>query len=88
VQYNDPTHKRFFTLFTFDYFSKGASAYEVNGSRVQFKVKKRKINFGCQSKIMNKFFNPLLNLNQKFYCIFFAWIFPAAEIEYIITSIK
>jgi hypothetical protein len=88
-QFNDPTHVRFFTPYTFDYFTKGNYSHEVNCKKDMFKVKKVKLNFGIgPSKKMNFLFNPLLNLNHKVYCRFFAWIFPASEIEYELEVTK
>jgi hypothetical protein len=88
-QFNDPTHVRFFTPFTFDYFQLGNYSHEVNAKTKMFHVLKRKINFGVgKSKVLNGFFNPLINFNKKMYCRFFAWIFPAAEIEFELKVIK
>jgi len=89
-QFNDPTHVRFFTPFTFDYFcQKGNYSHEVKVNKGLFKIKKVKINFGIgKSSIFNKVFDPLLNFDQKFYCRFFAWVFPAAEIEFELIVIK
>jgi len=48
-----------------------------------FSIEKIKINFGIgKSSKLNWLFNPLINLNHKVYCRFFAFIFPSAEIEY------
>lgn len=81
--YSDPTHVRFFTPWTFKYFEKGEYSHEVGAKDDMFKVKKVTINFGIgASAKLNFLFNPLINLNQKLYCRFFAWIFPAAEIYY------
>lgn len=88
-QFNDPTHVRFFTPFTFDYFKKSMYSHEVGAGRDMFEIKKVLIHFGVgKSKILNKIIDPLLNLNQKVYCRFFAWIFPAAEIEFELRVIK
>jgi len=88
-QYNDPTHVRFFSPFTFDYFKKGNYSHQVNANKDMFEVKKVRINFGVgESRVLNWFFNPLINLNRGFYCRFFAWIFPAAEIEFELRVIK
>ncbi len=91
-QFNDPTHVRFFTPFTFSYFEgENIYSHEVKkpGKKVNFRVDKVKINFGIgKSSIMNKIFNPLLNLNHRFYCRFFAWIFPAAEIAFELKVLK
>ena len=88
-QFNDPTHKRFFTPFTFDYFKKGNYSHEVVVDVDMFKIRKVKINFGVgTSSKLNFIFNPLLNLNHRVYCRFFAWIFPASEIEFKLQVIK
>jgi SAM-dependent methyltransferase len=87
-QFNDPTHIRFFTPFSFDYFKDGNYFHETGG-KVKFDVLFVRINFGVgKSKIMNKIFNPILNLNHKVYCRFFAWVFPAAEIEFELRPVK
>jgi SAM-dependent methyltransferase len=90
-QYNDPTHVRFFTPFTFNYFEGDNNySHEVkNNNKINFKVEKVKIHFGIgKSKILNKLIDPLINLNQKFYCRFFAFIIPAAEIQFELRVIK
>lgn len=87
-QYNDPTHKRFFTPFSFDYFKKSIYSHQVRAEKDMFSIK-TKLNFGIgKSKALNWFFNPLLNLNHKVYCRFFAWIFPCAEIEFELRVLK
>lgn len=88
-QFNDPTHVRFFTPFTFSYFKKSIYSHEVNANEDMFEMKRVRIHFGIgESKILNKIIDPLLNLNHRFYCRFFAWIFPAAEIEYELEVLK
>lgn len=88
-QFNDPTHVRFFSPWTFTYFNKGNYSHEVKTKGNMFLMKKVKINFGVgSSKKMNWFFNPLINLNQRVYCRFFSWIFPAAEIYYELQVLK
>ncbi len=89
-QFNDPTHVRFFTPFTFTYFEgENNYSHEVKKKNTDFKVEKVKLHFGIgQSKILNKVLDPLINLNHRFYCRFFAWIFPVAEIEYELRVLK
>lgn len=88
-QFNDPTHVRFFSPFTFNYFKKGTYSHQVDVKEDVFDVKKVKINFGIgRAKILNWLFNPLINLNHEFYCRFFAWILPASEIEYELEVLK
>lgn len=82
-QFNDPTHIRFFTPWTFDYFKQGNYSHEVGAYKDMFNIEKVKLNFGVgTSSKMNFLFNPLINLNHKIYCRFFAFIFPCAEIYY------
>jgi hypothetical protein len=88
-QFNDPTHVRFFTPYTFNYFEAGNYSHEVGCDKNMFKVNKVKLNFGIGSSAkLNFLFNPLLNLSHKIYCRFFAWIFPCAEIEYVLECVK
>jgi len=89
-QYNDPTHVRFFSPLTFNYFGKNKTySHEVGADKEMFKVKKVKINFGIgRSSKLNWLFNPLINLNHEFYCRFFAWILPASEIEFDLVVVK
>ena len=88
-QFNDPTHVRFFTPFTFNYFSKGNYSHEVNCKEDMFKVQKCKINFGIgRAKKLNWIMNPLINFNQEFYCRFLAWTVPASEIEFELRVLK
>ncbi|MEM3091037.1 MAG: methyltransferase domain-containing protein [Candidatus Pacearchaeota archaeon] len=89
-QFNDPTHVRFFSPFTFNYFNKWKNySHQVNAKNEMFKIMKVKINFGIgRAKILNWFFNPIINLNHEFYCRFFAWILPASEIYYELIVLK
>ncbi len=88
-QYNDPTHVRFFTPFTFDYFKEGNYSHEVGVDRKMFEVKKVKINYGIgASSKLNWLMNPLVNLNHTFYCRFLAFIVPSSEIEFELEVIK
>lgn len=88
-QFNDPTHVRFFTPFTFNYFNKNSYSHEVNSTKDMFKIKKVQINFGVGAlKRLNFLFNPLINLHQGAYCRFLAWILPASEIYYELEVVK
>jgi len=88
-QFNDPTHVRFFTPFTFNYFKKGTYSHEVKCVKDMLNVKKVKINFGIgRASKLNWIVNPLINFNHEFYCRFLAWILPASEIEYELEVIK
>jgi len=76
VTYRDPTHKTFFSYFTFDYFTD-----ECFYSLGKFVVRKRKLNFTRQAwPFLNYFINPFVNFSPLLYERFFCWIFPVAEI--------
>lgn len=88
-QFNDPTHVRFFTPFTFGYFNKGNYSHEVGADRDMFDIRKVGINFGIgSSSKLNWIINPIINLNHVVFCRLFAWIIPAAEIEYELRVLK
>ncbi len=88
-QFNDPTHVRFFTPFSFDYFRKGNYSHQVGAKKDMFKVKKVKLNIWLgKNKYLNRFFNFLVNLNHPHYCRLFAWTFPSSEIEFEIEVLK
>ncbi len=83
----DPTHKRFFTPFTFDYFSNSPYGYEVVKEPL-FNIKNVRLKFLFRKSFINTLINPMINLNHKVYCRFFAQIFPAAEIYFELSTIK
>lgn len=88
-QFNDPTHVRFFTPWTFTYFEKGNYSHEVGVDKDIIKAEVIRINFGIGiSSKLNKIINPIVNFSHSFYCRFFAWIFPCAEIEYKLRVLK
>lgn len=79
VSYRDPTHKRLFSYFTFDYFSDPNSYYLRKDSGL-FIIKNRKLNFTRLAFTpLNYIFNPLININPAIYERFFCWVFPCSE---------
>lgn len=88
-QFNDPTHVRLFSPFTFDYFKKGNYSHEVGCSEDMFDIKRVNLNFGIgRAKKLNWIFNPIINFRHDFYCRFLAWVLPATEIEYDLLVLK
>lgn len=89
-QFNDPTHVRFFTPFTFNYFcGKSSYAHEVGSSDPLFRQDKARIHFGIgHARKFNVLMDPLLNFHHKLYCRFFAWTVPASELEFELRVIK
>jgi len=83
VSYRDPTHKRLFSFFTFDYFEK--SKYELP----EFKVIKKRLNFTRQAfTLLNNFLNPIFNLNPSLYERLLCWLLPCAEILFVLEVRK
>lgn len=88
VSYRDPTHKRFFSYFTFEYFCKIDDYY---GRKEQglFKIRKRKLNFTRLTFTpLNKIFNPLINANPSIYERFFCWMLPCSEALFELEAVK
>lgn len=84
VSYRDPTHKRLFSYFTFDYFTE-----ECFYDLPKFKIINRKLNFTRLAfTFLNKIFNPIININPSIYERFFCWIFPCAEVLAILEVKK
>jgi len=83
----DPTHKRFFTPFTMNYFCDSHYNYETTNKPL-FKLLKVKLRYTFTRKIINFFINPLINLNHNIYCKFFAGIIPCSEIYYELKVLK
>ncbi|MCK5608578.1 class I SAM-dependent methyltransferase [Candidatus Pacearchaeota archaeon] len=89
VTYRDPTHKTFFSYFTFDYYQKENKNYE-KFSKLQFlKIKRRKLNFTRLAfPKLNYIFNPVINLNQEIYERFFCWMLPCSEVIFEMEVVK
>ena len=76
VSYRDPTHKRLFSYFTFNYFTD-----ECFYTKSKFKIIKRRLNFTRQAfTFLNFFINPIINISPLIYERFFCWILPCAEV--------
>ena|SRR3989344_3100222 len=76
VSYRDPTHKRLFSYFTFDYFTD-----DCFYGLPKFKILERKLNFTRLAfQFLNKIFNPIININQAIYERFLCWVLPTAEV--------
>jgi len=85
--FSDPTHKKFFTYFQFDYFGSNEQSYYTK-SRV--KILKRKFIYMTGRK-SSKLLKPLEWLINKFpiiYSHFFGYIFPISSIYFELKPIK
>lgn len=88
-QFTDPTHVRFFSPFTFNYFNESEYSHEVGvEGRNMFNIQKKIIYGVGKISILNYLFNPLINISHKFYCQFIASLLPASEISFNLTVIK
>jgi len=76
VSYRDPTHKRLFSYFTWDYFTD-----ECFYGLPKFKIISRKLNFTRQTAtFLNYIINPIINISPALYERMWCWIFPCAEV--------
>ncbi len=85
--FSDPTHKRFFTYNTFDYFTVGSGLSYY--SKVRVCIISRRIRlFGSLRLLRVLGFVPelLINLVPVLYQRFFAYVLPAAEIEFVLKK--
>jgi len=88
VSYRDPTHKRLFSYFTFDYFTNLKEYYDRKEKNL-FKIKKRKLNFTRLSfTFLNPLINPFINLSPALYERFFCWILPCSEVIFELEVVK
>lgn len=97
--YSDYTHKRFFGLYSMDYFSDGSSNLRRKVpsfyNNIKFKVKQRKLKFKAhpfyvRNKIM-ALFTILFNMNpfmQELYEGTFTGLIPCYEVHFEIIPIK
>ena len=75
VSYRDPTHRRLFSYFTFDYFTS-----ECFYGLPSFRIVRRRLNFTrLSARPLNLLINPLINLSPALYERLFCWILPCAE---------
>ncbi|MDP4039340.1 MAG: methyltransferase domain-containing protein [Candidatus Pacearchaeota archaeon] len=88
VSYRDPTHKRFFSYFTFEYFCNPEEYYKRKEIGL-FEIKRRKLNFTRLAfKSLNKIFNPVINSNPEIYERFFCWILPCSGALFELEVVK
>jgi len=89
VTYRDPTHKTFFSYFTFNYYEKINKNYEKPEALRFIKIKKKKLNFTRLAfTSLNYIFNPIINLNPSIYERFLCWVLPCSEVLFILKNIK
>lgn len=81
----DPTHQKFFTFLTFNYFKPNDNLNYY--SKARFKIIKRKIVFSKFTPFFTWFFN-LSEKMQKFYTLFLAFLIPAEVLKVELKTIK
>ena len=84
--FQDPTHKRFFTLHTFDYFTENSGLNYY--SKARFKILKKRLVFFVRRPKANKIINFFINSNQRFYERFLSNILPAENLYVKLEVIK
>ena len=88
--YTDPTHKRFFGYFSFDYFTEGG-VYNFY-SHLRFRIRKRQIRFfwikNEKREIPSRVLTALINAFPLAYERFFCWMLPANELYFELEPVK
>lgn len=82
--FQDPTHVRFFTLKTFDYFS-SESQFKYY-SKATFKIEEKKLRFFVTRP--SKFIDIMINKIAPFYERFLSRIIPAEELNVVLKVEK
>lgn len=86
--YQDPTHKRFFTTGTFEYFTEksGLNYY----TKARFEVIKIRLGFfaGSIPGFISKVVESMMNANQRLYERFFAHALPANNLYFELKTKK
>ena len=89
VAFTDPTHKSYFGLSSFEYFT---NECELNYySKARFKILKKKLNFKIKKLgFINKIINSMVNYHpfNYFYEMFCSRIFPIHELYVELQTIK
>jgi len=84
--YQDPTHKRFFSLKTFEYFTKN---FDLNYySNARFSIEKIKLIYSVLHPRISKLIEFFINKNHRIYERLFSNILPCEEMEILLKTIK
>ena len=78
--FRDPTHRRFFTLRSFDYFTEEDKEYSFYTEK-KFNLLRRRLTFGSLKKVI-PFIELFANQFPRVYETFFSRLFPAQTIEF------
>jgi len=85
--FTDPTHVKYFTYFSFDYFGSNEQSYY---SKTRVKILKRKFLYmtGRKSSKLLRPLERLINSMPKIYSHFLAFIFPISTLYFELKPIK
>lgn len=89
--YDDPEHKRAFTLKSFDYFIEGAKNYRYAKSRVTFKIIKSEYQMGWRKTNPSRYDKIVLwvaNRHPAIYTTHLESIFPVQRIYFELEVVK
>ncbi len=86
--FNDPTHKRFFTWKTFDYFAPGVYYSDAAVITLRRRIFFLSSKGFMQSSVMSLPFDMLINLAPKFYQRFLCYALPSVEVHYLLQVKK
>ena len=81
----DPTHKQFYTYFTFNYFTENSALNYY--SKARFNILKVKIKFNKYLKFIEWFFNSS-RLFKKIYAIYLYNLIPAEYLKFDLKVVK
>ena len=84
--FTDPTHKHFFSAFSFDYFTGENEWHYYLEGKFCFKTLERTIVFAPD--IMNKFRQKFFNNHKKLYESKYAWRYPSQKIRIVLETVK
>ncbi|MEK6925734.1 MAG: class I SAM-dependent methyltransferase [Nanoarchaeota archaeon] len=85
--FSDPTHKKFFTWHTFDYFGSNEQSYYT---KTRVRIVKRKFIY-MTGRRSSKILEPFASLVSKFphvYSHFFAFLFPVSTLHFELEPVK
>ena len=85
--FTDPTHRRFFTASTFDYFIDGTVCAGYQYSEVRFRLLNRRVTF-MKDRWMPRFFQRWLNNHIEFYERHWAFILQGNLVSYELEAVK
>lgn len=87
TNYSDPTHKRFFGLYSFQCFDPKSAKYnyhQVGEAKFKMESVYYSFHYGTLSKLFELVFNKIQARYERYLC----YIFPAYDLKFILRPIK